>query len=210
MSGISDLYNATRSRSMEIECEFEDLENDPKPTFERFTKFETALTIHFKSIEELFDSIKNERPDSRALWTKRIQPIKDDYFQLKTNFTKLQSRKMAQLKREQLMEGKTADVEIAMDAALLKENEALKRTVSLADQYIETSRAILSDLHDQGGILKGARTKLLSLSNKLGISGGILTKAGRRSKEDKYIILIGMFLVILLIWFLYRWTHKSS
>uniref|UniRef100_T1GMQ5 Uncharacterized protein n=1 Tax=Megaselia scalaris TaxID=36166 RepID=T1GMQ5_MEGSC len=59
--------------------------------------------------------------------------------------------------------------------------------------------SILSSLVNQRETLKGARTKLRTIGNTLGLSNHTMKLIERRFAEDKYILFGGMFLTLVVI-----------
>jgi len=64
---------------------------------------------------------------------------------------------------------------------------------------IHSGSSILDNLRDQRGKLKGAQRRLMDLGNTLGLSNTTMKYIERRAREDKYILLGGMALTMLVI-----------
>lgn len=120
MSSISEQFNKARFKSEELKSTFDEMEFNKDVTFDQFSAFESDMAAHFKQIEDLLQKIKDEKPDTRALWIKywllfvstsrRVQPMKDDYYRLKTDFTRFQTRKMQQMSKRQLLSRDINDI----------------------------------------------------------------------------------------------------
>ena len=120
MSSISEQFNKARFKSEELKSTFDEMEFNKDVTFDQFLAFESDMAAHFKQIEDLLQKIKDEKPDTRALWIKywllfvstsrRVQPMKDDYYRLKTDFTRFQTRKMQQMSKRQLLSRDINDI----------------------------------------------------------------------------------------------------
>ena len=120
MSSISEQFNKARFKSEELKSTFDEMEFNKDVTFDQFSAFESDMAAHFKQIEDLLQKIKDEKPDTRALWIKywllfvstsrRVQPMKDDYYRLKTDFTRFQTRKIQQMSKRQLLSRDINDI----------------------------------------------------------------------------------------------------
>lgn len=65
---------------------------------------------------------------------------------------------------------------------------------------IGAGSSILSNLRDQGSVLKGAQKKVLDLANTLGLSNTVLRLIERRAVQDKYILYGGMIVVLICLY----------
>lgn len=70
MSSISEQFNKARFKSEELKSTFDEMEFNKDVTFDQFSAFELDMAAHFKQIEDLLQKIKDEKPDTRALWIK--------------------------------------------------------------------------------------------------------------------------------------------
>ena len=68
---------------------------------------------------------------------------------------------------------------------------------------LNTSSAILGNLREQGGTLKGAKKKVLDVMTYLGLSNTVLRLIEKRTYQDKFIFYGGMIIccvIMLLVW----------
>ena len=84
-----------------------------------------------------------------------------------------------------------------VEASLLKENDSLLRSTTMADYYLEMGRSSLSSLYDQGNLLKKAQRRVLDMANSLGITGNIIQNAMSRSWWDRCIVYTGIIIITL-------------
>jgi Golgi SNAP receptor complex protein 2 len=63
----------------------------------------------------------------------------------------------------------------------LREHTFLQESENSIDQYIAQGRAVLGDLMDQRGLLKGTKTRLLGAANTLGLSRETIGWVERRT-----------------------------
>lgn len=67
------------------------------------------------------------------------------------------------------------------------------------DEMLSTGSNILTSLKNQRDLLKGARTKMITIGSTLGLSDHTMRLIERRVKEDKYVMLAGMFVTLTII-----------
>lgn len=73
------------------------------------------------------------------------------------------------------------------------------------DEMLGAGSSILEGLRDQGSLLKSAHKRVLDLTSTLGMSNTIMRLVERRGQQDKYILIAGMFLVLLLLYLILRY-----
>lgn len=66
---------------------------------------------------------------------------------------------------------------------------------------INTGSSILDNLREQRSKLKGAHRRLMDLGNTLGLSNTTMRLIERRAREDKYILIGGMVITLIVISF---------
>ena len=67
------------------------------------------------------------------------------------------------------------------------------------DEMLSSGGNILSSLRNQRELLKGARTKMISIGSTLGLSDHTMRLIERRLQEDKWVMLGGMFVTLVII-----------
>ena len=95
-----------------------------------------------------------------------------------------------------------------MEAALLKENDSLTRSATMADYYLEMGKSSLGNLYDQGNILKRAQRRVLDMANSLGLTGNVIQKAMNRSWWDRCHVYTGIIIISLGLFFVWYMKHK--
>lgn len=73
------------------------------------------------------------------------------------------------------------------------------------DELLGVGASILQGIRDQGNTLKGAHKRVLNLVNTLGLSNTVMRMIERRSTQDKYILIAGMVIVLLCLYFALRY-----
>lgn len=94
-----------------------------------------------------------------------------------------------------------------MEAALLKENDSLARSTTMADYYLEMGKSSLGSLYDQGSVLKRAQRRVLDMANSLGLTGNVIHKAMNRSWWDRFLVYTGIVIIslgLLFVWYIKR------
>lgn len=64
---------------------------------------------------------------------------------------------------------------------------------------LKSGSGILENLRDQRNTIKGAQRRMMDIANTLGLSNTTMRLIERRAREDKYILLAGMVLTLLVI-----------
>ena len=67
------------------------------------------------------------------------------------------------------------------------------------DDLISSGSSILDNLRDQRNTIKGAHRKILDIANTLGLSNTTMRFIERRRTEDIYILFLGMFVTLVII-----------
>ena len=73
------------------------------------------------------------------------------------------------------------------------------------DEMLGAGGSILDGLRDQGSLLKGAHKRVLDLAATLGMSNTIMRLVERRGQQDKYILVGGMVVLLVLLYLLLRY-----
>ncbi|WVQ72460.1 hypothetical protein IAR50_002012 [Cryptococcus sp. DSM 104548] len=87
----------------------------------------------------------------------------------------------------------------------LREHTFLQESENSIDQYISQGRAVLENLVEQRGMLKGTRTRLLNAANTLGMSRETIGWVERRTKQDAWIFGIGATFTLFSFWVIWHY-----
>ena len=85
------------------------------------------------------------------------------------------------------------------------ESASLSRSSNMVNNYIAIGQETLSNLISQKERLKGVQKTTLDMLNYLGISNSLMRSVERRDFVDKWIVYVGMILILLLILYLLWW-----
>src|SRR5690349_14474813 len=114
---------------------------------------------------------------------------------------KRQRREMEDTEREQLLTRRfqaNGETTIDLDYSL-QHHTQMNNAHRGVDDMLSTGGNILSSLKNQRELLKGARNKMVSIGNTLGLSDHTMRLIERRLKEDKWVMLGGMFVTLVII-----------
>lgn len=163
-----------------------------------------------KTIDSLEQIALKEPKAKKDDYRRRLQHLRASHSQLKNSLEsylmKSQNNNFVNLKSK-LLSGKNPTDNIHTEYALeMAENGSLSRSSQMVNDYINIGREALTELSSQRERLKGIQTKALDILNFLGFSGQLIKAVEKRDFFDKWIVFIGMALVILIIfviwWFL--------
>ncbi len=73
------------------------------------------------------------------------------------------------------------------------------------DRMIAHGEDTLSNLKEQNSALKTIKTKMLNVSNALGLSTSLIRLIERRNQSDKYVLYGGMVVTLVIMFFAVRY-----
>jgi golgi SNAP receptor complex member 2 len=108
---------------------------------------------------------------------------------------------MEDTEREQLLTRRfQANAETAIDLDYsLQHHTQMNSAHRGVDEMLSTGGSILDSLRNQRDMLKGARNKMVSIGNTLGLSDHTMKLIERRMREDGWVFLIGVVVTLLII-----------
>ena len=84
------------------------------------------------------------------------------------------------------------------------ESRRLHESDSAIDGLTGNATAVLDQLGQQRGALKGVHKRVLDLATTLGVSNSVMKMIERRQFLDKLLVYGGMLAVLALLWFVHR------
>lgn len=115
---------------------------------------------------------------------------------------KQQRRVQEASEREQLLSRRfspnNVETSINLDFSLQQHN-AMQNAHTGVDEMIYTGSNVLDNLRSQRDTLKTARTRILDIGNTLGLSNHTMMLIERRVKQDKWVMIGGMFVTLAFI-----------
>ncbi|ESO07232.1 hypothetical protein HELRODRAFT_76554 [Helobdella robusta] len=173
-----------------------------------------AMEIQIKAdINKIYDScdrldlMVNKEPPSRKANAKlRVDQIKYDCRHLQSALQNIINRKVQKQEesraREMLLKRtfttNDPDTSILIDDSL-QHNQRAQSSIKEIDELIYTGNSILSNLRDQGGMLKSVQKKVLDIGNMLGLSNTVMRMIERRTSQDWMIFFGGMIVTCIVI-----------
>ncbi|XP_073843461.1 golgi SNAP receptor complex member 2 [Musca autumnalis] len=144
----------------------------------------------------------SQRPTAKM----KVDQLKYDVRHLQSSLQlyreKRQRRQQEISEREQLLSHRfTANnTETCLDLDYeLQHNQQLGNAHQGVDEMLSTGSNILTSLVNQRNTLKGAQKRLMTIGSTLGLSNHTMKLIERRFVEDKYVMLGGMFVTLLII-----------
>nr|XP_045617970.1 Golgi SNAP receptor complex member 2-like [Procambarus clarkii]XP_045617972.1 Golgi SNAP receptor complex member 2-like [Procambarus clarkii] len=160
------------------------------------------------------DILINKEPPARRVNAKyRVDQLKYDLQHVQNSFGMLQHRRHLRARelqeRDALLSRKFTtndqqETSIFLDHEL-QHHDKLGEAGRNVDELLGAGTTIIQSLRDQGSTLKGAHKRVLDFANTLGLSNTVMRMIERRSTQDKYILLAGMFLVLLCLYFVWKY-----
>ena len=161
-------------------------------------------------MQELEGLLAAVAPGSRGLWRKKITQLTDESASLRHALGKYASSRSAQQReleeREALLAGGRGGGEHAIDinGFAAHESRRLHESDSAIDGLTGNATAVLDQLGQQRGALKGVHKRVLDLATTLGVSNSVMKMIERRQFLDKLLVYGGMLAVLALLWFVHR------
>ena len=163
-----------------------------------------------REVQELEGLLAAVAPGSRGLWRKKITQLTDESASLRPALGKYASSRSAQQReleeREALLAGGRGGGEHAIDinGFAAHESRRLHESDSAIDGLTGNATAVLDQLGQQRGALKGVHKRVLDLATTLGVSNSVMKMIERRQFLDKLLVYGGMLAVLALLWFVHR------
>ncbi|KAI8126339.1 probable Golgi SNAP receptor complex member 2 [Lucilia cuprina] len=205
---METLYHQTNRILQEIEQSFQKLvQTAGQPdNYDVENEIQMKITQVNSNCDRL-DVLLYKVPASQRQSAKmRVDQIKYDVRHLQSSlqmFREKRQRKQQELsEREQLLSHRfapnSAETCLDIDYAL-QHNTQLGNAHRGVDDMIATGSNILSSLVNQRSTLKGAQKRLMAIGSTLGLSNHTMKLIERRFVEDKYVMLGGMFVTLVVI-----------
>lgn len=87
----------------------------------------------------------------------------------------------------------------------LREHSFIRESENLIDGYLAQGQAVLGNLVEQRGMLKGAKTRLLDTANTLGLSRETISWVERRTKQDAFVFFGGAGFTLFSFWVIWHY-----
>uniref|UniRef100_A0A1B6LIN1 Golgi SNAP receptor complex member 2 n=1 Tax=Graphocephala atropunctata TaxID=36148 RepID=A0A1B6LIN1_9HEMI len=200
---MESLYHQTNRLLQETQQCFQDL-SLKKPEIEKEIQ---ARIDQITSNCEKLDIMVHKEPISRRQNAKiRVDQLKYDnqHLQaaLRSHQHEVYRRQREEQDREELLSRRFThtdhDTSIIIDYSV-QHNTSLQNANRGVDDMLRSGSGILDNLRDQRNTIKGAHRKILDIASTLGLSNTTMRLIERRAREDKYILLAGMVVTLLVV-----------
>lgn len=203
------LYNQTNILIQETQACFERLNKVGGANAESLEKeIQERITTVTRNCERLDNLVFKEPITRRQTAKTRIDQLKYDNHHLQAALRMYQHRqsqiKREESEREELLSRRfthnsaEADTVIFIDHSI-QHQTALTNANRGVDDMLLSGAGILESLRDQRDTLKNAQRRLMDIANTLGLSNTTMRLIEKRVREDKFILLGGMFIVLVVI-----------
>ncbi|XP_055608077.1 probable Golgi SNAP receptor complex member 2 [Uranotaenia lowii] len=199
------LYFQTNSLIQETQQCFEQLSNTRVDTGAVEADIQTKLAAINANCDRLDVLVYKVPATQRQNAKMRVDQLKYDVRHLNAalqNFQRKQTRRaQEQAERETLLNKRfTANPETSIDIDYsLQHHNSMHNAHRGVDEMIMTGSNVLDGLRSQRETLKGARKRIMDVGSTLGLSNQTMKMIERRLVEDKYVMIGGMVLTLLII-----------
>lgn len=204
---LSELLPEERRKLHEIEQLLADIQSGKAihnigPVLDSLKQFNTSLA----QIDKIVEKEPKARKDD---YRRRVQHLRSSYSHLRSLADSLAGRIGDQELKKSMLFGPPRPDGIESDMALeAAENGSLTRSSQQVNEYISIGKETLSELLSQRERLKGVQRKALDMLNYLGISGNLLKGVEMRDSVDKWIVYVGMVVILAVLFFIWRFVRK--
>ncbi|GAB9463513.1 Serine/threonine-protein kinase PRP4 [Globisporangium polare] len=163
------------------------------------------------------DSLVQVYPNQaeRETWAKKLQQLRNETQALGNTLEQhiyhVSRREVEARERESLLNRRNGGFDGSNSAMYAsQESASLQNSSQMVSDLTMLSQSILGDLGDQRNRMKSARTKVLDIANRLGLSSSLLRVIERRDTVDFWIVIAGMIVTVLFLYGCYVYATQSS
>jgi len=152
--------------------------------------------------------VNNEAPQSREIWTVKIEQLSEDFNMMMGQVANIETRIMQSvnyhLERNELFGGDLRQREnLSAMGELVEEGASTDRSNRMVGEILNTGAATLDSLIGQRDRLKSVRRMVLDMGTLLGLSDTTMRHIERRDIVDRYIVIFLMCLTLMILFWLY-------
>ncbi|KAL7438035.1 hypothetical protein ACHAXH_003311 [Discostella pseudostelligera] len=174
----------------------------------------------FLSLDELYrqlDMMENlalkETPAQREMWKRKILELREDSQSIRRqgeHYDRMVSAGVRQRReRDELLarrrhnrtNGGGGNVDEMQQLA--EEADSLANSQGMMNELLASGQANLSNLVGQRSRMRWVNRKMFDIGNKIGLSNSTMRMIEKRDATDAYLVLGGMIVTVLVIYFLY-------
>lgn len=154
---------------------------------------------------------QNEKPAQREMWKRKILELREDAQSIRRqgeHYDRMVSTGIRQRKeRDELLARRRKNRSNGGAAdemqQLTEEADSLANSHGMMNDLLGSAEASLSNLSSQRQRMRWVNRKMLDIGNKLGLSNSTMRMIERRDATDAYLVFGGMFVTMVVIYFLY-------
>ena len=170
----------------------------------------SALEAHSQQAQSM---IGHEPPNKRDYWRLRLAQLDDEIADVKHTHETIMRKRHLEFRNEQVREdlfrermNHHGDASIPIGSySFEKEAQSLNQSNSMVDDILNTGRSALEQLQVQRISLKGTKTKMIDVANRIGLGKDIIRAIEKKENETAILIYGGMFVLTLLLVILFVW-----
>ncbi|XP_065203732.1 probable Golgi SNAP receptor complex member 2 [Planococcus citri] len=205
------LYHKTNQVVLEIRDCFQKLGQLKHSNIDTSTledEIKEKINLVEKNCDRLDILVQKEPVLKRQSSKLKVDQLKYDNTHFQSALAKHKAEKnrklMEQREREELLSRRftenkaSGDTAIYIDYSVQHQNSLMSANRGV-DDLISSGSSILDNLKSQKNKLKGAHRRVLDLGNTLGLSNTTIRLIERRAREDKYVLIGGIILTLIVM-----------
>ena len=203
------LYHQTNILIQETQACFERLNKAGGANAEALEKeIQDRISTVTSNCERLDTAVYKEPISRRQSAKTRIDQLKYDNHHLQAALRMYQhrqdQRRKEESEREELLSRRfthnsaEADTVIFIDHSI-QHHSSLNNANRGVDDMLRSGAGILESLRDQRDTLKNAQRRIIDIANTLGLSNTTMRLIEKRAREDKFVLLGGIFVTLVVI-----------
>lgn len=208
LPALSELLPEEKRRLHELELQFNEVEKGS--SYNHINDVLLGLNEMCMRFDQLDKLVLSEPKDRREDCKRRITHLRNSHQHIKVSldsWIRRNSQYNFDAQKKDLFGG--ADIEGGtMRDAVIAENKSLDHSTRMMNDYIASGQETLGNLLSQRERLKNVQRKVFDILNYLGLSNTIIKNVERRDFVDKWLVYVGMLVILLLIGVIYFYFRK--
>lgn len=205
---METLYHQTNRMVLETQEYFHNLDRVVgKDADNADGEIQERLKSISKNCEKLSVMLFKEPPNKRHNSKLKVDQLKYDLQHLQAAFRSYQfakqRKKQDEIEREQLLSrrftAKDCDNTTILIDHNLQHQQSLVNANKNTDSLLQIGSTMLSNIRDQGMTMKSTQLRIRNIANALALSNTTMRLIEKRVKEDKYVLLGGMGVTLVII-----------
>ena len=209
MTSIVELFPKSRKLAYDARQQLSQVQNNLLSATELYISLD-ELQRQLGIIEQL---LSRETPAQREIWRRKILELQEDASSIRRQgeyyHRMVNSNLRVQREREELLTRRRrrkkdgfGDSELGIQD-LAEESTSLASSQNMVGELLMSGQAQLNSLIDQRRRMRGAKRMVLNIGNTIGLSNSTMRMIERRDENDVKLVLAGMVLTLLVIYFVW-------